>query len=91
MLIVLASLGLIRHHLPLDVATSTNHRVRTVHRTAFFCRRPAMPLPSSNAEGAPPFQCFLLLFVGADVDRPRLAEVDPAPLSHLHGKQRQYQ
>ena len=62
-----------------------------LHRTAFFCCRPATPLPSSNAEGAPPFQCFLLLFVGAGVDRPHLAEVDPAPLSHLRGKQCQYQ
>ena len=31
------------------------------HRTAFFCRRPATPLASSNAEGAPPFQCFLIV------------------------------
>jgi hypothetical protein len=28
------------------------------HHTAFFCRRPATPLPSSNAEGALPFQSF---------------------------------
>ena len=89
MLIVLASLGLIRRPRPLDVATSTNRRVRTAP-------------PSSAA--APPHHChlptpkerrhsnaFLLLFVGADVDRPRLAEVDPAPSSHLRGKQCQYQ
>ncbi len=36
------------------------------HCTAFFCRRPAMPLPSSNTEGAPPcipmlFDCCLLV------------------------------
>ena len=31
------------------------------HRSTFFCRRPATPLPSSNAEGAQPFQCFLIV------------------------------
>ena len=89
MLIVLTSLELIRRHRPLDVATSIYHRVRTAP-------------PSSAA--APPCHChlptpkerrhsdaFLLLFVDADVDCPRLAGVDPAPSSHRRGKQCQYQ
>jgi hypothetical protein len=56
MLIVLASLGLIRHHCPLDVATSKNRCVLTAPPSSA-----ATPLPSSNAEGAPPFQCFLIV------------------------------
>jgi len=88
MVIVLASLGLIRHHFP---RRRHANKLSCPHRTAFFCRRPAMPLPSSNAEGAPPFQCFLIVVFRADVDCPCLAGVKPAPSPHQCGKQCQYQ
>ena len=89
MLIVLASLGLIRRHRPLDVATSTNRRVRTTPPSSAAAppRHCHLPTPNEHRHS----NAFCLLFVGADVDRPRLAEVDPAPSSHLRGKQCQYQ
>jgi len=45
MLIVLALLGLIRRHRPLDIAMSTNRRVRTA--------------PPSSSAAAPPRHCHL--------------------------------
>ena len=83
MLIVLASLGLIWRHHPLDVATSMNRRVRTAPPSfaTALPRHCHLLMPKEGRHS----NAFLLLFVGANVDRPCLTEVNPASSSHLRG------